>query len=206
MAGPAICAAALVLMLDGSRSISPDNWTLQVQGHAEAVVSDGFLHVVESSGPVALQVITFAETPHQVMPWTVVRNRAEARAYAASISRIVRPEDQSGTYTAMALKVSLDSFQQAPCQADNQVVDIVTDGKASDIHRLPEMLERAQEEGVTVNTLAVGMVEEDLPMVRETGRTHNGFVMEIEDWQQFGPAIARKIRLEITMNGARIPG
>lgn len=89
----------------------------------------------------------------------------------------------------------VEAFQDAPCAAEQRVVDLVTDGEAAE---LPARNAREQAElaGVRINALGVGN-DTAAEWLRENAITMGGFAMHAEGWGEFARAILRKINMEV---------
>src|SRR5208337_4526911 len=86
--------AAVVLAADVSRSIDDGEFALERRGYAEAIQSQKLLDAISTGphGAIALSYVEWAGEGEQmiVVDWAVIRNAADARAFAASLRR--RPE------------------------------------------------------------------------------------------------------------------
>lgn len=188
------CAFALVLALDASRSVDEDEWKIQVEGHAGAVLSHDFLNVVEKDGG-AVAVITFDNEARTEIGWTVLRTRQDAVKLAQGLSAIPQP---MGTWTSIsdAMRLGMDLMESAPC-GENRAIDISTDGINNHGERTEGQRDRAYAQGVKVNVLAIGLSEKDVKVNQDTVVTPGGFLIESQDWEDFARAIRRKITLEV---------
>lgn len=186
------CAVALVLLLDASASITPPDWRLQLEGHADAIEAIG--PTVQRGEPVAVAAFAFSELVQPLVRWRLIRTEADAREVAAELRQAPRGQ-MGGTEIPHALRVARNAMADAPCQAEQEVIDLVTDGEA---HGPATARERdlAAAEGVRINALGVGSPEA-ADWLRQHAVTPGGFVMQVERWEDFARAIRRKIALEV---------
>ncbi len=186
------CAAALVLLLDASASILPPEWRLQLDGHADAIEAIG--ETVQRGEPVAVAAFAFSEMVQPLVRWRLVRTADDAREVAAQLRAAPRGP-ALGTEIPHALRVARNAMAEAPCEPEQQVIDLVTDGEA---HGPATARERdlAAAEGVRINALGVGR-EDAADWLRAHAVTPGGFVMHASDWQDFARAIRRKVALEV---------
>lgn len=204
------CALALVLLLDSSGSVPSDAWATQIEGHARALESAAVTSALRPDNPVAVRVDAFASDMRPLVGWTMLSSEIDAARLAAELRATVPGFTTfGGTSTAAALVDAQGALQNAPCEAERQVIDLVTDGIASDGTRLPHVMESITEAGIRVNglfvwtdrgeadTKAAGFTD-GADWLRQHATTYDGFVFAAESWQDFVRAIRTKISLEIT--------
>ena len=87
---PAEVDAAVVLAADVSRSIDDGEFALERRGYAQAIQSQKLLDAISTGphGAIALTYVEWAGESEQmiVVDWAVIRNAADARAFAAALS------------------------------------------------------------------------------------------------------------------------
>jgi len=127
----------LFLIVDGSNSITPENYTLQVTGYADAIKNSS---VVPQNGNVSICVIMFGYWPPQYtdleIPHTTITNQTDADAIADKILSMPQPKD----HTPMADAFTLANRTLTGYIADGttspdvrQIIDIATDGRPNKI-------------------------------------------------------------------------
>lgn len=188
-----ICAVALVLLLDASGSIGASDWAAQLGGHAAALEAPEVTRAIER-GPVAVGALAFAEGVAPLVGWAVLRDAAGARAYAAALRAAVRPF-AGGTDIGGAIRAGVHALSGAPCQPEERVIDLVTDGEADAAGTLAAR-DAAHAAGVRINALGIGPAGA-AEWLRAHAVTLGGFAMQVEDWSSFPRAILRKITLEV---------
>ncbi len=191
------CAVALVLLMDASGSINDAEWALQRDGTAEALTDPAVLGVMRRQGAVAVTAIAFAETTRVLVPWRVVEDDASAADFAAALRAAPRGLS-GGTWIGAALERAGAALEEAPCTAEQEVVDIASDGGSDEA---PAEAARAALElrGVRVNALGVGTLPGDDPArwLRAHAVTQGGFALAADGWAGFARAMRRKLSMEL---------
>lgn len=118
----------LAVLLDGSTSISPSNWSLMKQGLHDAISNP---NVFPNDGSVELTVIQFAGVCANVVLNPVVVNYDNYQSIADSINKT----SQIGGYTPMAAGISLAAKKLLSSNnfggfnpSHRQIINLVTDG------------------------------------------------------------------------------
>lgn len=188
-----VCAVALALLLDASGSVRPDNWAMQMEGHAAAFEAQQITRVIERE-PMAVTALAFSDTAEPLVGWRVLNTAADAARFAAELRQAPRPWS-GGTNIGAAIMAGVEAFNETPCAAEQRVVDLVTDGEAAE---LPARNARDQAElaGVRINALGVGN-DTAAEWLRENAITMGGFAMHAAGWADFARAVVRKISLEV---------
>lgn len=151
---------ALVLAVDVSTSMDPDEQALQRQGYVEAFRS-GTVHQAIGSGMRGRIAVTYVEWagahPHVqnvVVPWTVLDSPADSLAFADRLARApIRRE--AGTSISEAIDFSLALISVAPFLPARRVIDISGDGSNNQGPLVTEARDRAVSRGVTINGLPI---------------------------------------------------
>lgn len=188
-----ICAVALVLLLDASASVAAADWDLQLAGHAAAFEGEDVARITARE-PVAVTALGFSDHAAPLVGWRVIQGGAAARAFAAELRGADRGVPM-GTDIGGALFAGLRALGAAPCEPDQAVLDLVTDGEAP---AEPARRARAYAEvqGVRINAIGVGS-EAAVAWLRENAVTPGGFVMAASDWHDVARALRSKITLEL---------
>lgn len=191
------CVIALVLLLDASASILPPEWRLQTQGHAAAFEDPAVHRAISRGEGVAVTAVSFSDNAREMVSWRILRDETDAARFADALRGAPRGIP-AGTDVGGALLFAMDRLDAAPCAADQQVIDLATDGEANP-HRAREARARAEARGVRINAIGVGSAAAG-NWLRENTVTSGGFVMEAPDWPSFAVAIRRKVTLELAGN------
>jgi Protein of unknown function (DUF1194) len=207
----AACRIALVLGLDVSASVDAEEYRLQAEGTAAALLSPQVEPLILDGEPVALAVFTWSGPVDQtlVADWVMVSNRATLEAFAVRIAGFPRPDAVSQrTATGSAMLFARSLLDQAP-PCERQVMDLSTDGTYN-AGPAPEVVRGgAAFAATTVNALAVagGPVpdwrDENDPStalaVYLTYRVIHGpgaFVERAANYPDFARAMTRKLERE----------
>jgi Ca-activated chloride channel family protein len=184
--------------LDASASVDTQAWRLMLDGHAQAFTQPAVIRAAETGG-LAVALIQFSDAPSPAT-WRILRTEAETRRYAAQIAAQTR-QHMAGTNTGRAIHAALDAMESGPA-CETHVIDVATDGAASDWAEVRTARERAQNIGVRINAVGIVTTADPDPeqWLREEIITADGFAIVADGWGDFARAISRKIRMEI---GAR---
>ncbi len=187
----------LYFLIDGSQSISPEDFELQKQGLANAVSNPD---VVPQDGTVRVCVIQFSTTAKVEVPLTVIdtTNASVVAGRIMSISQMKGYTNMSG-----AFRVAIDHFPGDTRGV--QVIDLSTDGYPTGGDSTEKVL-NIRDEAIAagfdvVNTLGVGGdIDEDF--LKELAypqpwQVSPGFYVHAEDYHDFVDKIREKIRVEV---------
>lgn len=188
------CVVALVLLLDTSSSIQLPDWVLQVEGHAAAFEDPRVHRAIERGPGVAVTALAFGQGSRELVPWTILRGEEDAQDFAADLRNAQHSRD-SATDIGGALSDGIQTLARAPCRADQEVIDLVTDGEA-DPGPARRSRAAAHALGIRINAVGVGAAGAG-DWLRENAVTPSGFAIQISDWEAFAPAIRRKIEVEV---------
>jgi len=202
----------LVLAVDVSRSVDPEEQELQFRGY-EAAFRDQRLIDGIAGGPVgaiACMMFTWSDWQIQnvVVPWTKLDGTASANRFADAIAGAPR---QTWLYTSIsgAIDFAGKQFGQAGFEGTRRVVDISGDGVNNSGRSLAEAREAALAQGIVLNGLAVMdktpsplALAGAIPPLDEYYRHEviggpGSFLMVAEGFAAFESAVRRKIIREI---------
>jgi Protein of unknown function (DUF1194) len=210
--GRADCAdcadLALVLAIDGSGSISYDDFSLQQQGYAHALQSHTVQEALASVGRVDMAVVLWgdSETAPQVMDWHRIARPADAEVLSRQI--LAMPRVVSGnTGIGNGLAAALDLIASGETCAARRIVNVSGDGRESlppqSRRFIPLTLARARavDMGVTINALAITVNEPDLAdwYAGQLVTGPGAFVMQVAGFDAFADAILAKLDREIRL-------
>ena len=202
---------ALVLAVDASGSIDAEEFKLQKEGIALALLDPTVQRAIRN-GPNRRIAVAYVEwgtpgAPAVVVDWMLVGAEASARAFGAALLAAPRsPQSYNAIGDAVVLGLAL--IRVCPCRPARAVIDVSGDNR--DMRSLVPALvarEQAMRDGVTVNALAIlqdGAVgASGKPLLvenyeREVIAGPGAFVQVAEDRASFGRAIRRKMALEIS--------
>jgi hypothetical protein len=200
---------ALVLAVDVSLSMEPDEQELQRQGFVEAFRSPEVYEAIVRGmlGRIAVVYVEWAGTGYQqvVVPWTVIENPAESRAFAARLSGSTI---QRFGYTSIsgAIEFSLWQLRVSGVEPVRQVIDISGDGANNQGRIVTAARDEAIAQGVTINGLPLMLKRPDgLWDIDHLDRYFRdcviggpgAFMIPVREKQQVAAAIRTKIVREI---------
>ena len=194
---------ALVLAIDVSASVDDRRFALQRDGVAAALESSDFAALVSGGahGTVEIAVVEWAEEQSVVLPWTVVRNRADLAAAASRVRRAARSWVHTKTDPAGGIAAADLLFPSAPMAAERRVIDVSGDGRQNS-GEIPtaEARDTAVAHDITVNGLPITLGDD--PHVDDWYRQNviggtGAFVVVADGYDAFAAAFRRKLALEV---------
>ncbi|MEL7464744.1 MAG: DUF1194 domain-containing protein [Pseudomonadota bacterium] len=180
----------LVLMVDRSGSIDDDELGLQRSAYVE-ILGDPEIGATFAGARVA--IIEFDTRAELVVDWSTFAVAAQRyAAYAPAAPR-------GGTAIGGGLQLALSLLADRP---GHRIVDVSGDGRDNrDQILLADMRARARREGVEINGLVFESRSSDRVARYFEERVITGFVVTIDDLNDFADALRRKLRLELQLAG-----
>lgn len=199
---------ALVLAVDISYSMDPEELALQRQGYVEALRSREFQDALAKGmiGKVAIAYVEWAgsQTFRIIAPWTIVEGPESA---AELSSRIAKADMQRAYRTSIASAIdrSVELLETSGIRALRRVIDISGDGPNNQGRWVTQARDDAVAKGITINGLPILIKRPgymDIADLDEYYREcviggQNAFVVPIRSAEQFALAIRTKLVLEI---------
>lgn len=201
----------LILAVDISGSIDPEEARLQREGYAKAISHPDVVKAITSGihGRIALAYFEWADgyTQTALLDWTMVQDRASAETIARRLLdepiRTARRTSISG-----AIDFALPRFGSGPYKGLRRVLDISGDGPNNDGGPVDLARDRALAAGIVINGLPImnGRVNTwGFPVLEDLDKYYEGcviggpgaFVVAAENFDTFGEAVRRKLILEI---------
>jgi hypothetical protein len=151
---------ALVLAVDVSTSMDPDEQDLQRRGYVEAFRSPA-VHQAIRTGILGRVAVTYLEWAgahprfqNVVVPWTVLETPADGIVFAdrlahAPIHRV------GGTSISEAIELSMALLSSGSFLATRRVIDISGDGSNNEGRLVTEVRDEAIASGITINGLPI---------------------------------------------------
>ena len=149
---------ALVLAVDVSFSMEPDEQELQRHGFVEAFQSSEVHQAIRRGvlGRIAVVYVEWSGAFDQeiIVPWTVIEQPADALAFAARLSR--SPLHRMG-YASISgiIDFGFRQLRQSSLQADRQVIDVSGDGVNNTGRTVTLARDEALARGITINGLLI---------------------------------------------------
>jgi hypothetical protein len=205
----------LVLAVDVSYSMDPDEQQLQREGYMAAITSTEFMQALKHGmhGRVAVTYFEWAGIHHQqiIVPWRLIDGPESADGFAADIAR-ARYTRASRTSISGALLFGMPLFEGSGYRGLRKVIDVSGDGVNNNGPLVTVARDEVLAKGITINGLPImikrpnsaTMDIEELDIYFEDCVIGGpgSFVIPIKDRNQFKEAIRTKLVLEIA---GRVP-
>jgi len=148
----------LVLAVDVSGSIDPEEARLQRDGYVAALTDPDVIEAITSGilGRVAMTYIEWAGEQYTttIADWTMVHDEASVRAFAA---RVARAPIQTALWTSISniIDHALSTFPGNGFEGTRRVLDISGDGPNNQGGLVTKFRDRAIAQGVAINGLPI---------------------------------------------------
>lgn len=195
----AACDTALLLAVDVSGSISGEEYVMQMQGLADAMLDPAVMEaLVLGQDKIALLHWSGLHNQRLSLPWQTLQTPHDAKALAAAIRGVKRPQDHTDTAIGAALYVALTQFPAGGCQ--RSVIDVSGDGTENAGTSLPDARAAVTARGITINGIAIEY-EGRLPLItayfKQSVITPDGFVITARGIHDYPRAIKAKLLREL---------
>jgi hypothetical protein len=199
----------LVLAVDVSLSMDPDEQRLQRDGYVEALKDPEVIAAIRANalGRIGVVYLEWAGSGIQkiTMPWSVIDGPQTAGAFADTLAQapIMRAQRTS---ISGALKMAEGLFDSSGFKGKRRVIDVSGDGPNNDGPPVTQLRDALVAKGITINGLpimvkaATGWFDlENLDQYYEECVIGGfaSFSIAVRDKAEFARAIKRKLLLEI---------
>ena len=193
----------LVLAVDTSSSVSPEEFDLQMRGFAGAFRDPSVIAAVAAIGSrgIAVSMIQWSDNRRQevAIDWQVLTNEDSVADFATAIDETPRFLDGGGTAIGGAIEFAMAELERNGFEGRRKVIDISGDGRANQGASPDGLRDLAVLQGITINGLAI--LNED-SSVADYYRNNviggeGAFVITANDYQSFAQAILEKLIKEI---------
>jgi len=193
----------LILMADASGSIDFDEFQLQRQGYARALLDPRVHDAIRGGrhGRIAIAYVEWSgpHMQHAIVPWTLIQDQADLEFVARQLIESPREIFYGGTAPGNAILYGALSIKANAFLGRRRVIDV--SGDDSDIDGVPATFGRDQAvaQGITVNGLPI---LDDWPPLAKFFRDNiiggpGAFSIPAKGFKDFGVAIRRKLIREI---------
>ena len=193
----------LALVLDGSGSVSASDYQLQLDGYLNAFTSASFYsnYVANSIyDEIYLSAWQFSSTVIEEVGWTLIDSQAAATSFGNLFNTTDMAQLGGLTYTDVAIDAVVTSMAGNGIEG-TLIMDISTDGVATDSAAALLSADNARSAGVTINAIGVGSIDasflSDLVGIG-SGSAYSGFYLTASDFTEFGTALDTKLEVEVT--------
>jgi len=212
----------IVLAVDGSGSISTEEFKLQLAGYA-AAFRDPAIQSAITSGPigrVAVSMLIWSDAAFQkfTTDWHILSNVKDTDEFAGILYNFYQHSGRKfgigggGTGIGSGVAFAMKMMNDNGISASRQVIDVSGDGIETDPFwkeavMMPAAREVAKRRGVMINGLAILTDFKRLDQYyRNSVITGPGsFVIKADTFDDFGEAIRRKLWLEFSNQIASAP-
>lgn len=195
---------ALVLALDGSASVTYDEFNL-IAGGLGAALRDPDVVAGLIGGPAhaslgALLLFSGVGAQEVMVDWTRIATPADAKSFADAVENVPRVVRPGLTALGEALIAALNLLGHAPARTRRQVVDVAGDGSSNDGTPPGPVRDRMAAAGITINGLCVLHEEPDLLAyyTREVIGGPGSFAITCPDYPAFADGMRQKLKREIS--------
>jgi Protein of unknown function (DUF1194) len=200
----------LVIAVDVSYSMDPDEQALQREGYIQALTSAEFLRALRegANGKIAVIYFEWAGQFDQkiVMPWRLIDGPESADAVAAEIARAPYRRASRTSITG-ALRFAKPLFDNSGYRGLRRVIDVSGDGANNDGPLVVPMRDDVLAAGITINGLPI-MLKRPYPGTMDIEELDiyyedcviggpGAFVIPIKERSEFIRATRTKLILEI---------
>jgi len=146
----------LVLAVDVSYSMDPDEQRIQRDGYAQALTSPQFLNALKSGthGKIAIIYLQWASSLDQdvLLPWTIIDGPQSAQAVADKLAEAPYRRAQR-TSISGAIDFAMKQFPDNGFNGERQVIDVSGDGTNNNGRPVTTARDEAVQQGITINGL-----------------------------------------------------
>ena len=200
----------LVLAVDVSYSMDPEEQALQREGYMAAITSQEFLRALRQGmhAKVALTYVEWAGSHHTqvIVPWRLIEGPESADSFAAEIGR-ARYTRASRTSVSTALLFGAAQFDNSGFRGLRRVIDVSGDGVNNNGPLVTDARDEVLAKGITINGLPIMFKRPTWSMMDIDQLDQyfedcviggpGSFVIPIKERDQFKEAIRTKLVLEI---------
>ncbi len=194
---------ALVLAVDGSASVTYDEFNLIAGGMAAALREPAVIRgLISGSAKASLSclVLWSGTGAHELIQgWTRIASEKGALAFADAVDAMPRSVQPGETAIGEALLFTLQLLAGAPANVARQVVNVIGDGRSNSGIAPGPIRDRMAAAGIIINGLCILHEEPDLldSYTREVIGGPGSFAVTCKDYADFGAAMQRKLTREI---------
>ncbi len=204
----------LVMAVDGSGSVNPQEMELQFQGYINAFRNPVIQNAMRSgpTGKVAVALVVWSDRylPKLQTEWFRISSAQDAERFATALESLhqqvkILYVTKGGTEIGAGIGYALAMLEQNQFSGLRKIVDVSGDGietrpYSTSVMRLPQARIIANSRNVVINGLAIANDFYNLEryyrenVIQGTG----SFVIKAKDFEAFGEAIHRKLLREFS--------
>lgn len=204
----------LVMAVDGSGSVNPQEMHLQFDGYINAFRDPQIQNAMFSgpTGKVAVALVVWSDRylPKIATEWHLISSKEEAEQFANQLERLHRQVvalylTKGGTEIGAGISYALAMLEQNRFQGLRKIIDVSGDGIETRPHsktvvQLPEARIIAASQNVVINGLAITNDFYNLGRYyrQQVIQGPGSFVVEAREFTDFGESIHRKLLREFS--------
>ncbi|MEP3346567.1 MAG: DUF1194 domain-containing protein [Litoreibacter sp.] len=200
------CDLALVLAVDVSGSVDPQEYKIQMEGLG-AALADGAVSEALVVARAQVMLVQWTGSTRQIVsvPWTQVTDFEVADSLAFEITTAQREWRSFSTAIGEAVEFGLKQFDDVP-DCKRRVIDVSGDGVSNEGVPPERLRAAALREGVTINGLAIEGAEGDLLEYYRANLISGpaSFAMQATSFEDYPERIRQKLLREITKQVASL--
>ncbi len=196
----------LVLAVDVSGSMDPEEQAVQRRGYAAALRHPDVIHAIVDGGygRIALTYVEWAGATSQrtIVPWSLVDGAEAAEAFAEALD--TRPiSDMHGTSISGAIDYAVGLFAEDGYAGLRKTIDVSGDGPNNNGRPVAPARDAAVAAGVVINGLPIMIRPSSVFISLDRYYADcviggpGSFVLPVKDRDQLAEAIRRKLVLEV---------
>lgn len=148
----------LVLAVDVSGSVDPEEGKLQREGYVQAFLNEKVQRAI-GGGPFGRIAVTYVEWAgdnhqHTVVDWTVLSDAASVRAFALAVAE-APITSQQWTSISAAIDFAVPLFDGNGVEGTRRVIDVSGDGENNRGRPVEAARDAAVARGITINGLPI---------------------------------------------------
>jgi hypothetical protein len=200
----------LVIAVDVSYSMDPDELAVQREGYAQAIVSKEFLQALKAgpNGKISVTYFEWSAANDQtiIIPWRLIDGPETADSVA---NEIMKTPIRRGSRTSIsgAIQFAMPLFDDDPYRGLRRVIDISGDGPNNNGSPITPVRDEALGKGIVINGLPI-MIKEPSLVTTDIENLDwyyedcviggpGSFVVAIQDRDYFKETIRTKLLLEV---------
>ena len=194
---------ALVLAVDGSASVTYDEFGL-IAGGMAAALRDPVVVAGLTGGPAktsycCLLLWSGMGAQDVIADWTRIGSAADARAFADMVENMPRTVAAGQTAIGEALLQAITLLARVPANPKRSVVNVIGDGRSNQGIAPAPIRDRMASANITINGLCILHEEPDLleAYTREVIGGPGAFAVICADYPDFAAAMKQKLAREI---------
>ncbi|MFV0385486.1 DUF1194 domain-containing protein [Paracoccus sp. (in: a-proteobacteria)] len=205
----------LSLLIDVSGSVNTTEFNLQRQGYVDAFRDTAIQNLITDTdggtrlGNIAVNVVYWASSAVEVLPWTLINSAATANSFADTLNGLTsRAGTGNSTAPGTAINYALNSLNANDFDGNRVVIDVSGDGSENTGANTAAARDAAIAGGVDrINGIAIldGYPSLETWYNDNIKGGTNGFVLTANDFNDFGNAIRKKLGYEIANSTPAIP-